>query len=214
MEIFSELEAIYSALPATRCLKASCSESCCTKLESQLDQGQKFMPLPLVYAIEYSYILSYFNQKFPGQRIEESFDFSGKTRLCPFKERTSHKCRIYEARPFSCRIYGRLVPPIFWGVPVEEAQAKAVHCHDLLVEEPHRQETFFQDYPGMWDKLAEMSFLYSPFNDAQKASIQANIGMPSILVLAFGEFHYLVQKDKDWFEKNFKTYWETLGMLL
>ena len=110
-EAFNQLEKIYDAMPQTICKKTTCAMGCCTKLESFVDKDGNFMPLPLVYGVEYVFILRFLEKKF-GKIFLTHFDFSRKTRTCPFKDKESHLCLIYPVRPFTCRVYGRKVPPV------------------------------------------------------------------------------------------------------
>ncbi|OVE74093.1 hypothetical protein BVX93_00510 [bacterium B13(2017)] len=208
---FEKLNNIYLLLPSTTCHKESCANWCCTKLESKIDEHGIYMPLPLVYGIEYLNILDYLLKEYGSKVIEEKFDFLKKTRLCPFKDSKSRRCLIYPVRPFSCRIYGRKVPPIFWGVKVPPKQAKSVFCPDMSVDESEKQKQFLKEYPKMWNTLAELSYDYSPFTEWQKMILQEKIGVPVILVLAFGEYYFLSKQSKEWYQNYFKTYWGMMG---
>lgn len=208
---FEQLNSIYNSLPATTCHKESCANWCCTKLESKLDEHGIFMPLPLVYGIEYLNILNYLLKEHSEEFLAEHFDFSKKSRLCPFKDKESRRCLIYPVRPFSCRIYGRKVPPIFWGVKVSPKQAKSVYCEHMSIDEPDKQKKFLKKYPKMWNTLAELSFKHSPFTDWQKEILQIKIGVPVILILAFGEFYFLTKQSKEWYQNYFTTYWAMMG---
>ena len=205
------LQTLYDAMPKTTCQKQSCASWCCTKLERSVDQEGQFMPLPLVYGAEYTHIFNYLKSRYTEREIGRRFNFSRDSRVCPFKDKLSAKCLIYPVRPFSCRVYGRKVPPVFWGVTVPAEQAASVACSDMTVDEPEKLESFNQSYPGMWQILSKLSVLQNPFSQAQRESIQRAIGVPYILVLAFGEFYNLQTKSLKWFKENFASYWKKMG---
>lgn len=211
-EAFKEIEKIYYLMPSTTCHESSCSNWCCTKMLSQNDKDENiFMPLPLVYGIEYLYILNYLKIKYPNKKISELFDFSKKSTLCPFKEEKTKYCLIYPVRPFSCRVYGRRVPPVFWGTTVTLEQANAIFCKNMTEDETHKKQTFDKEYPKIWIKLAELSYKFSPFSNEQKQYLMKLINFPTILVLAFGEYYFLTMQNSEWYENNFLAYWKIMG---
>jgi Fe-S-cluster containining protein len=211
-EALSHLEAIYARMPRTACLREDYSNECCTKRPSPLDEDGVFMPLPLVYGVEYINIRRFLEKpEIVGPRFAERFDFSGKHRLCPFKDPETRRCRIYPSRPFSCRVFGREVPPVFWGVEVAPEQARAVYCADLREEEPEKAAAFRKEYPALWNELAALTFLCSPFPADVRAVLERKIGTPEILVAAFGEYHRLCEHDAAWFEEYFEEYWKVMG---
>lgn len=209
-DAFKELKEIYDSMPKTTCLKSECSNWCCSKLPEAVDENGVFMPLPLVYGVEFLNILKYLRKKSTSQP-HEIYDFSKSTTLCPFKDKDSTNCSIYEVRPYSCRVYGRKVPPVFWGVEVPYEQAKAIFCKDVRIDEAEKQIQFIQDYPGIWSKLAKLSFKYSPFTPWQKNIFETKIGSKDILVFAFGEFYFLTGQSYEWYTQYFKDYWEVMG---
>ncbi|EKD28598.1 MAG: hypothetical protein ACD_79C00265G0004 [uncultured bacterium] len=208
---FEELQNIYDLMPKTTCHEASCSNWCCSKLESFVDEKGLFMPLPLIYSIEFLFISEYIRKKFSTTNFSKLFDFSKKSRICPFKDPDSTFCRIYEARPYSCRVFGRKVPPIFWGVEVDEKQAQAVYCKNMSVDEQNQQEEFIKHYPQSWRKLALLSVNNSPFFPWQKAMLKELTGNPDIIILAFGEFLFLTQQNIAWYKSEFVKYWQVMG---
>lgn len=211
IDIFKEIEEIYALIPASTCMKTSCSNECCTKKESPRDAGGIFMPLPLIYTAEYLYILDYLNKQFPFTPLETLFDFSKSGRLCPFKDPETRNCKIYEVRPFSCRMFGRKLPPVFWGMEVTEKQAEGVFCADLRIDEENRQKDFLHAYPHVWDMLAQLSLLESPFSPKKTEIIEKATGIPALLILSFGEFYKLCHMDVKEFEETFPGYWENMA---
>lgn len=208
------LNHIYSILPSTTCHKTSCANWCCTKLEFSMDEQGNFMPLPLLYGIEYQNILKYLKYKFPDKKIHTMFDFSKKSKLCPFKDQNSYQCMIYPVRPFSCRIFGRKVPPVFWGVEIDPEQALSIYCKDMSVDEQEKQAVFLEKYPALWTQLMELSLTYSPFKPWQKKLLNQMLEIPDIIILAFGEFYFLTSQQKKWYLKHIVNYWNIMGNLL
>ncbi|MBN2143843.1 MAG: hypothetical protein JW774_04380 [Candidatus Aureabacteria bacterium] len=210
-EAFKQLEQIYEAMPATACKKTSCATWCCTKLESFVDKEGNFMPLPLVYGVEYVNILQFLEKAF-GKEWYSRFDFSKKTRTCPFKKTDDHQCLIYPVRPFTCRVYGRSVPPVFWGIQISPEEAEIIRCENMEVTEPEKIPHFNEVYPQMWTKLAELSMEISPFTEKQKQIFESN-GV-QIMVLAFGEFFFLAHQTAKWLAQDFQAYWKIMGSKL
>ncbi len=211
IDTFRELEEIYALIPGSTCMESSCSNGCCTKKESPRDADGMFMPLPLVYTVEYLYILDYLNRQFPLTPLEAHFDFSKAARLCPFKDPETRNCRIYEVRPFSCRMFGRKLPPVFWGVEVSEKQAMGVFCPNLRIDEEARQDDFLNAYPRLWDMLAHLSLIESPFSPKKTEILEKVTGIPVILILSFGEFYRLCHMDVKEFGETFPGYWESMA---
>lgn len=208
---FRELEEIYELIPGSTCMENFCSNDCCTKKETPRDAGGIFMPLPMVYTVEYLYILHYLKKCFPLTPVETLFDFSKTTRLCPFKDPKTRNCKIYEVRPFSCRMFGRKLPPVFWGMEVTEKQAEGVFCPNLKIDEENRQYDFLHVYPHLWDMLAQLSLIGSPFSPKKTEVLEKVTGIPALLILSFGDFYKLCHMDDQEFEQAFPIYWESIA---
>lgn len=206
------LDAFYEKVPNTTCTKTSCASWCCTKLASSEGDAQRFMPLPLIYSVEYLHIKNFLDEYISDW--EHQFDFYRMSRVCPFKDPHSPRCRIYPVRPFSCRVYGRKVPPVLWGVKVSPEQISQIECPDVREDEPQKLGSFHAEFESLWWILTKASLETPLFEKDVQPVIAEVTGMPQILILAFGEFLFLQKKDRTWFESHFKEYWETMGNLL
>lgn len=95
--LFEKLEAVYEQIPDTECEKCAI---CCT------------VPQP-AYIIEYLNMFRYVNANMPGQwpdLLERAIryyflELVDAGQRCPFLD-SDNACRVYEARPFTCRMYG------------------------------------------------------------------------------------------------------------
>jgi len=215
-DLYRQLEGVYNLMPETRCNKTSCASWCCTKLESSKDAEGFFMPLPLVYAIEYLHIRDHLDRHHADWRSDGSFRLNRESRVCPFKDPYSPRCRIYPVRPFSCRVYGRRIPPVFWGMEVDPSQALSVFCPDTVVTEPEKVTAFDAIFPKTWQWLTKLSALVDLFeNESITKTIKDVTGGGIILILAFGEFDFLARKkNPKWFTEHFPAYWKKTSRVL
>lgn len=208
------LEKIYSLMPATTCTKTECALQCCTKKKQVMDRNDNFMPLPMVYGAEFLNILNWLQKKHQNNSIENIYDFSTKSRVCPFKDHKSFRCEIYQVRPFSCRLFGRRVPPFIWGVEVSEEQINGIYCPDMKIDEPDRIMKFNTAYQGIWDDLALMTIKEQLFSEHALKILEKETGFPVLLIMGFGEFYFLSTRPDEWWDNHFYTYWQEKEALI
>ncbi len=97
--LFDKLQAVYDQVPETECEKCAV---CCT------------VPQP-AYIVEYLNMFRHINKQMPelwpefiGNAVRYYFlELVDVKQRCPFLG-SDNNCRVYEARPFTCRIYGLL----------------------------------------------------------------------------------------------------------
>ena len=100
-KLFDQLQSVYAQMPETDCEKCA---ACCT------------VPQP-AYIVEYLNMFRYINKQMP-ERWPEFIDRAVRyyflelvdvKQRCPFLG-SDNRCLVYEARPFTCRLYGLLAP--------------------------------------------------------------------------------------------------------
>lgn len=206
------LQDIYSLMPSTTCTKTECAIACCTKKKQVMDKDENFMPLPMVYGIEFLNIVNWLQRD--NSDIENIFDFSLKSRICPFKDLESFQCNIYPVRPFSCRLFGRKVPPYIWGVEVSTEQISGIYCPDMRIDEIEKITAFNEVYRDIWDNLALMTINSQPFSGPALKEIEAVTGFPGLLIMGFGEFYFLATRPDNWWKESFFAYWQEKESLI
>ena len=209
----NEVFSIYKKVPSTKCMKSSCGDWCCTKLDQAKDESGKFMSLPLIYTIEFETILDYLKEKFNENEIENFCYPKEKSQKCVF--RTNQGCAIYPVRPFSCRVYGRKVPDVLWGMKLPDGAAEAVNCPDCRVVDNKKEEQFIcRDYLRIWDKLYELSSGIPIISPDCRAVFKSVTGLDDLVILGWIERNELLRKDVKWFKTNFFSWWEYYSRLL
>jgi len=209
----NEVCLIYNKVPPTKCMKSSCGDWCCTKLDQAKDSSGNFMSLPLVYTIEFETILDYLKENFKENEVEKFRYPEAKSQKCVF--RTNRGCAIYPVRPFSCRVYGRKVPDVLWGMELPEGAAEAVNCPDCVTVDNKNEEQFInRDYLKIWDKLYGLSCGIPILSAECRHVFRSVTGLEELVVLGWIERNELLRKDKKWFQKHFPSWWESYSRLL
>lgn len=209
------LKNIYSSIPATKCVKATCADWCCTKLEESKDQVGNFMSLPLIYTIEYYAILKYIRETFTFDVQEQLINPSLKTEKCVFRKSGENAgCMIYPVRPFSCRVYGRTVPDVFWGLEYPEGAAKIIDCPNCIPEDKKLEADFVKRYSEIWDDLRDLSVGLSTVPDGCVETFREVSGINEVLILGWYERNELLRQNLSWYKKGFGDWWNTFTNLL
>jgi Fe-S-cluster containining protein len=211
---FAALHSLYDSIPPTQCTKTSCADWCCSRLPSAIDGKGNFISLPLVYSIEFLHIQDYVLKTFPKEDIAEFYDYGSKKPLCCFKDRGGPGCRIYPVRPFTCRVFGRRVPPVFWGIDYPSEASERIFCPDLRVLDPQSEKKFQDRFPAYWQTLAGLSASVSVFTEEQLGAIRDASGMKDIYIAGWKEFAFLSKATPAWLRKNFAEFWNVHGSLL
>ena len=209
----NEVLHIYNKVPCTKCMKSSCGDWCCTKLEQAKDQEGNFMSLPLIYTIEFETILDYLNKNFSKDEVEKFKYPERKSQKCVF--RTDAGCAIYPVRPFSCRVYGRKVPDVLWGMALPEGAAEAVNCPDCVVVDKKKEERFIKEnYLKIWDELYNLSCGIPIIRPGCRQFFKSVTGLDDLVILGWIERNELLNKDLNWFRSHFLLWWESYSRLL
>lgn len=207
------LQEIYSSFPPTKC-KVSCGDWCCSKIEKLFDENGNYMSLPMVYSIEFLSILNYLKSQYSEEELHALLDFEKKKPMCVFRDSQNNACTVHKVHPFSCRVYGHKVPPVFWGVETTEENAANIFCENMEVLDEQKAETFRAAYPGYWNELANLSGDFSLFSEKKQAVMMAYAGIPDIKVLGFLEFYYLVNLTDEEFAEKFPAFWDVYSQLM
>ncbi len=211
----SLLTKIYSTIPDTKCVKTECGDWCCTKLDESKDTDGNFMSLPLIYTIEYYAILRFIEKNFSRNEAERLCNPDVKTQKCVFRRSGENAgCMIYPVRPFSCRVYGRTVPDIFWGLEYPSGAAKIIDCADCIPENGDREAEFIKRYSGIWDDLRDMSFGLPVVADDCAEIFKGLSGNNEILILGWYERNELLRQKLPWFKNGFVDWWNIFKNLL
>lgn len=208
-----KLNKIYEAFPETTC-KVSCGDWCCSKLEELFDENGNYMSLPMIYSIEYLNILNHLKKKYTQEQIDSFADFNNKKPMCCFRDSANNACRIHTVHPFSCRVYGHRVPPIFWGVTATQEMADNIFCPNMKVLDEEKAKAFRESYPSFWEELASLSSGFSLFSEKKQEVMMRVAGIPDIKVLGWLEFHYLVRLSDEEFGEKFEEFWKTYSNLM
>ena len=183
-----------------------------------------------LYAVEYLYIVHYIRESLPEEEQECYFAFRDEWPLqCPFRDLQRGGCRIYPARPFTCRAY---------GVLDQELVEKAVHRHEGEV--PSEWLRLFRTYeehlrcPNVQvtesNKLdnymaGRVSFRYSralewlswkiDLLDAEKRRALSEVtGRDRIIKWTWGGFNALYFSPDRGFEDHLRSYWPGVKLVL
>ncbi|MCD6460965.1 hypothetical protein J7L67_09920 [bacterium] len=209
----NEVLALYSKIPPTKCMKTSCGDWCCTKLEQAKDKSGNFMSLPLIYTIEFEVILDFLTENYTEKEIEDFRYPQKKSPKCVF--RTGKGCAIYPVRPFSCRVYGRKVPDVLWGIELPEGVADAVNCPDCVPVDKKEEDRFInRSYMEIWDKLHRLSRGIPIIKNECGKIFKSVTGLDELVILGWIERSCLLRKDIRWFESRFLLWWQSYSRLL
>jgi len=209
-----QLQELYDSIPPTECLETSCADWCCSRLSSALDEKGHFISLPLIYSIEFLNIQDFVTKNFTKKQKEEFYDYNLKKPLCCFKDRQCPVCLIYPARPFTCRVFGRRVPPIFWGMEYPPEAVDQIFCKNCRVLDKEKEKTFTDRFPIYWQRLEELSSSVSVFSHDQLEAIHEVSNIKDIYITGWKEFALLSRATPEWIRKNFADFWKTHGNLL
>jgi len=208
------LNNLYNSIPPTRCLKTECSNWCCSRLPSAVNKEGNFISLPLIYSIEYINIKKFVYEHFSKEEIKEFFNYDNKKRLCCFKDINSPNCKIYPVRPFTCRVFGRKVPPIFWGIEYPPEAVDNIYCENCEVVDKNKEKEFIDKFPSYWQILAGLSVRVSVFDREKLNRMNKVAGVNNIFILGWKEFALLDNASIEWIEKEFSRFWEIHKKLL
>ena len=209
-----ELKDLYATIPATKCLKTSCADWCCSRLPEAVSDSGHFISLPLVYSIEFLDIREYIYSHFSKKDINEFYDYSSKKPLCCFKDPETPGCLVYPVRPFTCRVFGRRVPPIFWGMDYPPEAVDRIFCPNLSISDKQEEIRFLDRYPLFWEKLSSLSASVSVFSKEQLQAIHEVSDVEDLYITGWKEFALLSSSTPDWLKKNFAEFWKIHGNLL
>lgn len=210
------LKKMFKQVPPTQCMKTSCGDWCCSKLDSAKDADGCFMSLPLIYTIEYYAIIDYLNKNFSETQVRNLMHPSWKSEKCVFRiSGDTPGCMIYPVRPFSCRVYGRTVPDYFWGIEYPQGAAQAVDCpHCVPVDTNVEQRFIDKEYVRIWQQLQSLS-IGLPVVQADCSELFSRMtGLTDLLILGWIERNELISRDTSWFESSFASWWKTYSELL
>jgi len=186
-----DLRALLDSVPPTQCVKTDCGDWCCTKLDSACDNNGHFMSLPLIYSIEFYAIAHYIFNNFSDDEQSRFFYSEQKERKCVF--RNNGGCLIYPVRPFSCRVYGREVPDVFWGIEYPKGSAASINCPNCHAKDHEAESDFVARYPKA---LTDVT------------------GFDEIIILGWYERCELLAANTGWFNQQFASWWQTYSQLL
>lgn len=218
------LERIYRSVPATQCL--GCGE-CCQLTEAERREGWVTM-FPL-YAVEYRYIVQYIQEHFPKAEQDVYFGFREEWPLqCPFRDLQMRRCRIYPARPFTCRIYGVLdqkrieeaVRRHAEDVPSEwlrlfRTYEEHLRCPNVHVTEPHKldhyisQRILFRYTRGLEWLSGRMDLLVPE----KRCILREITGQERIIKWTWGGFNTLYFSSEEGFEDRLRAYWKQVKLV-
>ncbi len=211
----SRLQQLYRSIPPTQCGRTDCGDWCCTKLDSAKDKAGNYMSLPLIYTIEYYTIAQYVNKHFSARQRRAYFIPDKKDAMCVFrKQGDAGGCMIYPVRPFSCRVYGRAVPDIFWGIEYPKGSAKAVECPDCVPVNRKDEDRFLGRYCAVWDTLLELSCGLPVIPQGCDEIFRSVTGLDAFIIMGWYERNELLSKDRAWFDTQFEQWWNIYSNLL
>lgn len=213
-EKLERLKKLYGSVPATRCTKTSCADRCCTKLPHLMSAEGRYISLPLLYSIEFLNIRDYVEKNFSADDRRSFYDYGDKKPLCCFKDKKTPGCLAYPVRPFTCRVFGRRVPPVFWGIECPPEAVDSIFCPDVEIPDRESEKDFLDKYPLYWTELADLSASVSVFSQEQLDAIREASGVKDIFVSGWKEFALLSKSSPQWLKKNFSSFWEKHGTLL
>jgi Fe-S-cluster containining protein len=199
---------LYSSIPETRCLRDDCRKLCCSKINEAAPPNGKFMSLPLVYSIEYWNIDEYIRQNFTPDDCERFRDTERHEKLCVFFDQTNSLCRIYPARPLSCRLFGLKLPGLLWGLRFDKEAMDAVYCKGLEVLADEKYKEFIRHYCGLWDLMAVWSVENPVLTDEQSKITKEKIGSDNLYLLGWSEFNRLRCSSAEWLKENIGDFWQ------
>lgn len=218
------LERFYRSVPATQCL--NCGECCqLTKVERRSGWVTMF---PL-YAIEYLYMVQYIREHLPKAEQECCFGFQEEWPLqCPFRDPQQQRCRIYPARPFTCRAYGVLDRTCIAEAVQRHAEDVSVEglrlfrmyeehlcCSNVHVTEPLKLKDYITHkvsfrYTRGLEWLSWRVDLLSP---EKNRILQEVTGQERIVKWTWGGFNTLYFSSEEGFEDHLRTYWEQVKLI-
>lgn len=213
VEKIKRLQEIYNTFPQTKC-KVSCGDWCCSKIEKLFDENGNYMSLPMVYSIEFLNILNYLKKNFSEDEIKKLCDLKNKKPMCVFRDSKNNACRIHQVHPFSCRVYGHKVPPVFWGMETTEENAANIFCKNMEVLDEQKAKVFREAYPGYWEEMASLSSGFSLFSEKKQALMMTHAGISDLKVFGFLEFYYLINLTDEEFAKEFPAFWGIYSQLM
>ncbi|MCK5706782.1 MAG: YkgJ family cysteine cluster protein [Candidatus Aureabacteria bacterium] len=209
-----QLEGLYKTIPKTQCTKTTCADWCCSRLPTAVNADGLFISLPLIYSIEFLNIKKFITENFQKKDIEEFYDYNSKRPLCSFKDPKSPGCLIYPVRPFTCRVFGRCVPPVFFGMEYPPEAANEIFCPHLKIMDKDKEKVFQDRFPVYWTELANLSASVSVFTIEQLDAIHRVSDVHDIFITGWKEFALLTSATPLWLEKNFASFWKAHGNLL
>ena len=211
----SVLIELYRSIPPTKCERTDCGDWCCSKLDSSKDEAGNYMSLPLIYTIEYYAIIEYITHHFSVSMRTACFDPPKKEPMCVFRKHGADGgCMIYPVRPFSCRVYGRSVPDIFWGIEHPKGSAKAIECAHCVPVCRKDEDRFLARYPAIWDTLLELSLGLPVIPRGCDDIFRSVTGLDRFAIMGWYERNELLSKDRAWFESQFEAWWNIYSNLL
>ncbi|MFC2140180.1 YkgJ family cysteine cluster protein [Candidatus Auribacterota bacterium] len=210
---FLLLNQLYKKIPQTKCIEA-CGIWCCTKLKHLCDKEGNFISLPLVYSIEFENIRHYIKRCFTDEERAYFSDIKNKSLVCLFRDQKKGGCLIHEARPFSCRVYGHRVPPVFWGIEYPAEMAENIYCKDMEIVDYDEVANFLNKYRSCWDQLAILSRDFTFFSEDKRKIIKEIIGVEDIKIFGWFEYNFLLDTSVDWLKEHLADFWKIHGALL
>ncbi len=204
----AKLGRLYSSIPETRCLREDCRRQCCSKTSEAASPGGKFMSLPLLYSIEYWNIDRYVRENFVPDDCEQFCDTERNEKLCVFFDEVSSLCKIYPARPLSCRLFGLKLPNSLWGLQFDREAMNAIYCKDLEVPADGKYREFIEHYHGLWDLMAVWSVANPVLTDEQSRIVKEKIGSDNLYLLGWSEFNRLRFSSLEWLKENIGDFWQ------
>ena len=212
--ILLQLQTLYESVPPTQCLETSCADWCCSRLPAAVNEQGHFISLPLIYSIEFLNIQNYVLNNLPQEQIDEFYDYTNKKPLCCFKDRNSPGCLVYPVRPFTCRVFGRRVPPVFFGIEYPPEAVDNIFCANCRIVDPEKEKKFQDRFPLFWDQLASLSAQVSVFTPEQRKALHDVSNREDIYITGWKEFALLSRATPEWLRKNFADFWQIHGNLL
>lgn len=203
---------LLDSVPPTYCTKSYCANWCCTKLAEASDKAGNFMSLPLIYNIEYYAIAEYIQKIFTHDEQQRMFYPKKKPRTCVFFR--DKGCAIYPVRPFSCRVYGRSVPDVFWGIEYPKGSAQAIDCPDCQVVDEDAEHRFLKQYRDIWNELYRLSTGLPVVPDDVVLLVQQITGMHELLIMGWCERNELLGNNQSWYRDSFANWWNIHSQLM
>ena len=80
--------------------------------------------------------------------------------------------------------------------------------------DPEKEKEFLDQYPLMWQKLANLSSSVSVFTPEQLKAIQEVSSLNDIYITGWKEFALLSKATPQWLRKNFVQFWQIHGTLM